>query len=213
MGKSAAKKQIEAGQAEKEKYQKLIEDFSYDQEQFKEGLENSYSHATNPFENLKNPFANQQVGLKGAQVEREAGQEDLANILDSQLQGGGGAAQNATALAASAAQSNQRISAGIQEQEIANQQRAAQGQLQVDQLIGSGEQRRQELIGQGGQYVSGLSEARRVAELKGLSVKEAASQQTINKGYENKQKNKAAWLGLVGDVVKAAPDAINAIKG
>ena len=203
MGKSATRKQREAGEADKKKYADLAENFSFDQAQFTEALNNPYANVTNPFANLSNPFANQRVATGSAEFQRDSNQQDLAGILDAQIQSGGGSGQNATALAQSAAQANRGISAGLEQQEIANQQQAAQGQLQIDQLVGEGEQRRQQLIGQGSEYVQSLSEARRVAELQGIGVKEAAAQQTINKSYENKQKNKAAAYGALGDVVSS----------
>ena len=201
MGKSAATKQLNKANTDKADFLNKIDSFEYGQQ--RQGLENPFADVTNPFANLQNPFAGSRVATGAAEFQREANQESFASILDAQVQGGGGAGNNATALARAAAQSNQQISAGLSQQQQQIQQQTAQGQLQVDQLRGQGEQRRQELVGSGKQYVLGLSEQRDVGELQGLGNLYAGANESANAALKAKAESKAAIIGGIATIAGA----------
>ena len=111
--------------------------------------------AFNAFAGLQAPNQNLRVATGAAQFASQRSSQDLANAADALRLGGGGSAA-ATALARGSAQAQQRISAGLQQQEIANQQAAEQGRFQAAQLVASGAERTQRLKAQGSQYVQNL---------------------------------------------------------
>ena len=79
-----------------------------------------------------NPYANLGVAMQGTNMKLEQTDEDLANILQgiNQAGAGGGAA---TQLARMAAVSKAQATAGLEQQEIQNQQLRIQGEAQVTQ--------------------------------------------------------------------------------
>ena len=99
-------------------------------------LEENRQEIVNPYANVTNPYANLQVASKAADMQAEQVDIALANTLDNLRQTGAG---GATALAQAALKSKQGISANIQNQEARNQQLAAQGQQRMEQLQGQGE--------------------------------------------------------------------------
>lgn len=131
-------------------------------------LVNPYEGLTNQRANITNPFAGQQVGLRGAEFATEQQDQNLANILDQQLQAGGQSAANATALARQSGQFAQQQGANIQQQELANQQRFNTAEFQRQQYIAEGAERVQQLKAQGEQYLLGIRENRDIANLQGL---------------------------------------------
>ena len=127
-------------------------------------LNNSFGNLNDQYAGLQNHNRGLQVGLQGAQFQQQANDQSFANILDSQVQAGGGAASNATALAREASRANQGISAGIQQQELANQQAVAQQQGNIDELQARSRTRNQELEAQGAQHIQGIKENREYAK-------------------------------------------------
>tara|TARA_R110002012_G_scaffold320859_1_gene546250 strand:- start:1611 stop:2237 length:627 start_codon:yes stop_codon:yes gene_type:complete len=93
---------------------------------------------TNPFADVTNPYRNMGVATQAAEMQAQQTDQALANTLDT-LRATGTSAGGATALARAAAQSKQGISASIEAQESKNQQLIAQGEQQMQQLKGQGE--------------------------------------------------------------------------
>ncbi len=83
--------------------------------------------------NLSNPFANLSVSTAAADMQAEQTDIALANTLDT-IRATGGGAGGATALAQAALQSKKGVSATIEQQEVANEKLAAQGQQTLEQL-------------------------------------------------------------------------------
>ena len=169
-------------------------------------LNNPYAGAQNNAAGLQNQFGGLQVGLQGAQQQRQANDQSFANILDAQVQGGGGAAGNATALAREAARSNQQIAGGIQEQELANQKLQAQGAADVDQLKVAGADRQQELIGQGEQYITGLREDREYAKFQRAATNLGRTDETLagaNQARQNATNSIFGGLSAAGGALAA----------
>ena len=203
----SAKTQIEEGKSNRGQAAQALNSFQYGGQ--KQGLSNPFANTTNPFANITNPFANQRVATEAADYQRQTQDQSRADILDRIVQSGGNAAASATALAQQAAQSGQKIGAGLAKQQTTINAQAAQGEQRKQQLVATGEQRRQQLIGQGNQYLQGLSEARDSAKLSGLGAQYAGAQQTINAGYQSIGNTNAAVVGAIGDVVSAGVGLIN----
>ncbi len=108
-------------------------------------MENSRQEIINPYEGyesvaglasdtsgiLKNRFANIGVATQAAEMQIEEADISLANTLDT-LAATGASAGGATALAQAALQSKKGVAAGIEKQEVANQQKAAQAEMNID---------------------------------------------------------------------------------
>ena len=103
-----------------------------------ENMENLSGMASDTSGNLKNRFANIGVATQAAEMQIEEADIALANTLDT-LAATGASAGGATALAQAALQSKKGVSASIEQQEVANQQKAAA--MQIDQSK-MGEQQR-----------------------------------------------------------------------
>ena len=78
-------------------------------------------------DSVSNPYANLGVATQAAEFQAEQADMALSSTLDSMV-ASGASAGGATALARAALQSQRGISASIQQQELKNQQLAAQGE-------------------------------------------------------------------------------------
>ncbi len=103
-----------------------------------EAAKDARQEAFNPYENMTNEFANLGVATQAAEFQAEETDIALANTLDA-MQASGAGAGGATALAQAALKSKRGISASIQQQEKANQDKAAQGADNVQKMKAKGE--------------------------------------------------------------------------
>ena len=94
--------------------------------------------AFNPYENMTNEFANLGVATQASEFQAEEADIALANTLDAMKASGAGAG-GATALAQAALKSKRGISASLQQQETANQKKAAEGADAVQKMKAKGE--------------------------------------------------------------------------
>ena len=85
---------------------------------------------------VSNPYANLAVATQAAEFEAEQQDMALANTLDAMVSSGASAG-GATALARAAMQGRKGISAGLEQQEISNQKKAADGEKQMQQELRS----------------------------------------------------------------------------
>ena len=122
-------------------------------------------------EGLSNPFANLGVATSAAEIQMEQTDIALANTLDT-LQATGASAGGATALAQAAKQSKKEVAANIEQQEVANEKMAAQGEqnlqakeMQLTQMEMSEEARIQNAEAAGKQFMFGAQENRDMATL------------------------------------------------
>ena len=140
-----------------------------------ENMENLSGMASDTSDNLKNRFANIGVATQAAEMQIEEADVALANTLDT-LAATGASAGGATALAQAALQSKKGVSASIEQQEVANQQKAAAAEMQIDQSKMGEEQRLQNINmseakrmqmadAQGKDYVFKATETRQIAGL------------------------------------------------
>ena len=110
-------------------------------------LENNRQEIVNPYAGvtdlsnmISNPFANLSVATGAAEIQIEEADVSLANTLDIMRATGSGAG-GATALAQAALRSKKGVSANIEAQEKANQDKQAQGEQFMEQRL-VGEQKR-----------------------------------------------------------------------
>lgn len=92
----------------------------------------------NPYANMTNEMANLGVATQAAEFQAEESDIALANTLDT-MAASGASAGGATALAMAALKSKRGISASLQQQEAANQKKAAEGADAVQKMKAQGE--------------------------------------------------------------------------
>ncbi len=115
-----------------------------------------------------NPYANIGVAMQATNMKLEQSDEDLANILQSVNQAGGGGGA-ATQLAKMAASSKAQVMAGLEQQEVQNQQLRLQGEAQVMQQKLNFEQMalQEEVAAWGRQETRDIADMGRVERLEG----------------------------------------------
>jgi hypothetical protein len=193
-------------------------------------LEASRQAIINPYENmesvagmasdasgmLKNRMANIGVATQAAEMQIEEADIALANTLDT-LAATGASAGGATALAQAAMQSKKGVSAGIEKQEVANQQNAAQAEMRLDQAKMSEELRLQGIS---------MSEAKRIqqAEAQGSAYefqarerREVAGLDRAQAQVENAQaavsQHQAARDGAIGSAIGGLGAVASSVGG
>ena len=134
-------------------------------------LEENRQEIINPYEGIEdlssiisNPFSNLSVATGAAEMQIEQADISLANTLDTIRQTGGGAG-GATALAQAALQSKKGVSASIETQEKANEDKKAQGEQALQQQKMSEAQRLQNADVAGEQFMFSTREGRELQQL------------------------------------------------
>mgnify|MGYP003656274661 CR=1 FL=1 len=134
-------------------------------------LEKNRQEIINPYEGIEdlssiisNPFSNLSVATGAAEMQIEQADISLANTLDTIRQTGGGAG-GATALAQAALQSKKGVSASIETQEKANEDKKAQGEQALQQQKMSEAQRLQNADVAGEQFMFSTREGRELQQL------------------------------------------------
>ena len=134
-------------------------------------LEKNRQDIINPYEDVKslsgmisNPFANLSVATGAAEIKIEEADISLANTLDT-VRATGASAGGATALAQAALRSKKGVAASIEQQEKANEDKAAAGEQRAQQQRMAEEQRMQQAGVMGKQFVFGATEQRQVKEI------------------------------------------------
>lgn len=113
---------------------------------------------------ITNPYANLQVATQAAEMQATESDIALANTLD-QLRATGAGAGGATALARSAAQGKQQVSASIEAQEAANTRTRAEGEAQRQQRVLSEQQRIQQAKSAADLFMFNTQEGREMQKL------------------------------------------------
>jgi hypothetical protein len=134
-------------------------------------LEKNRQEIINPYEGIEdlssiisNPFSNLSVATGAAEMQIEQADISLANTLDTIRQTGGGAG-GATALAQAALQSKKGVSASIETQEKANEDKKAQGEQTLQQQKMAEAQRLQNADVAGEQFMFSTREGRDLQQL------------------------------------------------
>ena len=156
---------------------------------------------TNPYKDLntsfENNFEDMTINQKQAQFQAQQGQQARANLL-SNLQGtagSGGIAGLAQAMSNQQQLQTQQISAGIGQQESANQRASAQGAMNVQRM----EQNAQQTVAFGDQLRE-TNENKRQMQLMNLK---AGRQQGRADFRSSMQGANASMMGGVGDILGA----------
>ena len=113
---------------------------------------------------MSNPFGNLAVATQAAEIQMEQSDVALANTLDT-LRATGAGAGGATALAQAALKSKQGVAASIEQQEVANQDKAAQGEARLQDMQIAEKQRVQESEVAADQFTYAAQEERTNADL------------------------------------------------
>ncbi len=121
-------------QAQREKGVKLIKA----KQKALDNLVKNRQPAINPYAGMTNQMANLGVATQASEFQAEQTDIALANTLDTMAASGAGAG-GATALAQAALQSKRGISASLEQQEKANQDKAAAGAQQLQAKLAEGE--------------------------------------------------------------------------
>jgi len=161
---------------------------------------NPYEDSTNLSSMMSNPMANLSVATQAAEMQIEEADISLANTLDT-IRATGGGAGGATALAQAALQSKKGVTASIESQEKANQDKEAAGEQRLQDAKISEEQRMQQLDAQGKSFVYGQQEQREGQQLERLQS-QIDNQQGIKAQAGRDQT--AALTGAIGGVATAA---------
>lgn len=123
-----------------------------------------YRNITDLSGNLSNAYANLGVATQAAEIQMEQTDIALANTLDT-IRATGGAAGGATALAQAALASKKEISAGIEQQEAANDRTRAQGEEQLQLRRMQEQQRVQQARAAGEEFMFRVREEREMTAL------------------------------------------------
>ena len=134
-------------------------------------LENNRQEIINPYEGItdlsgmiSNPFANLSVATGAAEMQIEEADISLANTLDT-MRATGASAGGATALAQAALKSKKGVSASIESQEKANEDKRARGQQFMEQRAVAEAERVQNADVSGREFVYSETEKREQQQL------------------------------------------------
>ena len=159
-GASSASKRAEKAAREKRRLTKKLND-----------LEDNRQEIINPYEGIEdlsglisNPFASLSVATGAAEIQIEEADIALATTLDT-LRSTGASAGGATALAQAALRSKKGVSASIEQQEKANEDKRAVGQQQMEQQKMAEAQRLQQADVAGEQFMFSTREGRQMQQL------------------------------------------------
>tara|TARA_R110000823_G_scaffold1765_2_gene7039 strand:+ start:964 stop:1749 length:786 start_codon:yes stop_codon:yes gene_type:complete len=181
-----------------------------------ENMESLAGMATDTSGTLKNRMNNIGVATQAAEMQIEEADIALANTLDT-LAATGASAGGATALAQAALQSKKGVSAGIEQQEVSNQQNAAKAEMQLDQAKMSEQQRLQGINmseakrmqmadAQGKDYVFKATETRQVAGLD-------RAQTQVENAQASVAANQAARDGAIGSAIGGLGAVASSVGG
>ena len=156
----AAKKATRAAEREKARLQNKLNH-----------LEANRQDVINPYEGIEdlsalisNPFANLSVATGAAEMQIEEADISLANTLDT-MRATGASAGGATALAQAALKSKKGVSASIESQEKANEDKRARGQQFMEQRAVAEAERVQNADVSGREFVYSETEKREQQQL------------------------------------------------
>jgi hypothetical protein len=170
-------------------------------------LEANRQEIINPYEGIQdlsgmisNPFANLSVATGAAEMQIEEADIALANTLDTMRATGAGAG-GATALAQAALRSKKGVSAGIEQQEKANEDKRAAGEQALQQQKMAEAQRLQQADVAGEQFMFSTREGREMQQLDRTAAMLGASKQAEGQAQSDRT---AAITGAIGGISQIA---------
>jgi len=204
-GSSSAKKAARAAAREKARLTNKLNN-----------LEKNRQEVINPYEDVKslagfaqdlsstmsNPFANLGVATQAAEIQMEESDLALAATLDT-LRATGSGAGGATALANAALRSKKGVAANIEQQEKSNEDKRAQGQMQLEQQKLAEGRRMQGIMMSEGARVQSAQAAGKQFQ---FGATESREQGAIDRTY-------GEMMGATQDQAQAKADQTGAITG
>tara|TARA_R110002049_G_scaffold49577_4_gene141707 strand:- start:977 stop:1657 length:681 start_codon:yes stop_codon:yes gene_type:complete len=195
-GASSASKRAKAAAREKAKLQRKLN-----------SLEANRQEIINPYEGIQdlsgmisNPFANLSVATGAAEMQIEEADISLANTLDT-LRSTGASAGGATALAQAALQSKKGVSASIEAQEKANEDKRAAGEQTLQQQQMAEAQRLQQADVAGEQFMFSTREGREMQQLDRTAAMLGAAKQAEAQADSDRT---SAITGAIGGITGMA---------
>ena len=207
--RDVANEQVRKGKAAEEAAQATVAESRAAYESFE--FQNPYADMQNPY--AENVYEDLTVNTQQAEFQRQTMQQQQANIMQglSGAAGGSGIAALAQSMANQGQLQSQQISASIGQQEAQNQRLRAQGAQQVQ-----AGQAAVDLQTRQGDAMVQQAEFGRMSSLLGMDYGElAGARGQVQQGMQNqmsavaanmemKAANKAANMGLIGDVMETA---------
>tara|TARA_R110001632_G_scaffold6374_3_gene26180 strand:- start:1012 stop:1692 length:681 start_codon:yes stop_codon:yes gene_type:complete len=195
-GASSASKRAKAAAREKAKLQGKLN-----------SLEANRQEIINPYEGIQdlsgmisNPFANLSVATGAAEMQIEEADISLANTLDT-IRATGSSAGGATALAQAALQSKKGVSASIEQQEKANEDKRAAGEQTLQQQQMAEAQRFQQADVAGEQFMFSTREGRQMQQLDRTAAMLGAARQAEAQANSDRT---GAITGAIGGITGMA---------
>jgi len=195
-GAASASKRAEKAAKEKRKLQGKLN-----------SLEANRQEIINPYEGIQdlsgmisNPFANLSVATGAAEMQIEEADISLANTLDT-LRSTGASAGGATALAQAALQSKKGVSASIEAQEKANEDKRAAGEQTLQQQQMAEAQRLQQADVAGEQFMFSTREGRQMQQLDRTAAMLGAARQAEAQADSDRT---GAITGAIGGITGMA---------
>ena len=164
--------------------------------QFK--FENPYSAMENPYEGMENVYEDLKVSTDAADFQMEQGAQQRANIMQGLrgAAGGSGIAGLAQSLANQGQLQARQVSAGIAQQEMANEQMRAQGAMSIQQLERQGASAA-DMAERGGEAMLQEAEMSRQATLLGIQYGGlAGANQGVQSAYSNQMAANTAAMQM-----------------
>ena len=151
---------------------------------------------------MSNPFANLGVATQAAEMQMEESDLALAATLDTMRATGAGAG-GATALANAALRSKKGVAANIEQQEKSNEDKRAQGQMQLEQQkLAEGRRMQGIMMSEGAREQSAQAAGKQFQ----FGAKETREQGAIDRTYSE-------MMGAEQDRAQAKADQTGAITG
>ena len=198
LGSSAAKKRRDAAAREKRKLQAKLENL----EKNRQTIINPYEDVTSLSSMLSNPMANLGVATQAAEMQIEQADISLANTLDT-IRSTGASAGGATALAQAAIQSKKGVSASIEAQEKANEDKRAAGEQRLQEQQMSEEQRMQQADVAGKSFVFNKKEGRELQQLNRVAAQIGGAQRSEAQAASDQTSAITGMIGTLGSIGSA----------
>jgi len=196
---AATEKQLERYNEEQAIQRELLEEQKDKYRQFE--FKNPYADMVNQFEGMENFYEDMQVDMRAAEFQRQQGQQQRANIMQTLrgAAGGSGIAGLAQVMANQGQLQTQQIAAGISQQERQNQMMARRGAMQLQMLERQGAGQA-DMTERGGEAMVQSAEMGRQSTLLGIEYGGMAG---ANAGVQSAYANQMAGFGAQASMLNS----------
>ena len=196
---AATEKQLERYNEEQAIQRELLEEQKDKYRQFE--FKNPYADMVNQFEGMENFYEDMQVDMRAAEFQRQQGQQQRANIMQTLrgAAGGSGIAGLAQVMANQGQLQTQQIAAGISQQERQNQMMARRGAMQLQMLERQGAGQA-DMTERGGEAMVQSAEMGRQSTLLGIEYGGMAG---ANAGVQAAYANQMAGFGAQASMLNS----------